>query len=171
MAQHEGHYEIVASNSIGSSSKICKLQITEPPKITQNLASTTTAVEDERVEFTIKTDRNEKSKIKNVEWFCNSSKISNETDINYEITTVEESTYSLHILKIMRPKSLLHEGTYFARITNEDGLFVDSIKGKLEVNYKPKFLIIAEDQNIKLDSTPLKLNYKVDAKPKAVFTW
>jgi hypothetical protein len=168
--QHEGDYRIIAKNSAGSSNLNCKLDIIEPIKIIENL-SNIQAKEDESTTFILKTEKSIKSPFSNIEWFFNGNKINTDTKDLYDIENIEEELFSLHTLKIMRVKSLLHEGVYHARLKNHHDLLTATNKVKLDVTYQPKFIIKPEDQKIKLDSTPLQLAYKIESKPNAEITW
>ena len=168
--QQEGEYSVVATNSVGSSNKKCKLYVIEPIKILENLDNVV-AKEEDAVLLSLKSEKNNKSKFIQIEWFYNGKKIESESQDTYVIENVEDDNFSLHTLKIMRVQCLLHEGTYHARLRNDAGLLTITNKIKLEINYKPKFLIKPEDQKIKLDSTPLQLIYKIESKPNAETIW
>ena len=163
-----GIYEIKATNIIGTSTKTCLLKIMEPSKILENLANIT-GIEGEDAVLQFKTKKQDNCKIVNTEWFFNGAKIEN-SEI-YEENTLEDEMFSLHTLKIMRIKSLLNEGTYSAKIKNENELFTETNKVKLEIFYQPKFIKMPEDQKIKSETTPLTLTYKIESKPKAELTW
>ena len=120
------------------------LTVIEPPEILQNLENLS-VVEEEPADFKFTTEKNINSKISYVDWYFN-GKLIDTSNENYKIENVEETETSLHYLRVMRPNSLLHEGNYYAKIIDDNGLEKETKKVKLDISYKPKFKEQPENQ-------------------------
>lgn len=106
-----------------------------------------------------------------VEWLHNNIKIEEAEDTDYLISNSEDNDYSLHTLKIMNCNHLLHEGFYFAKLTNHFDIISETNKAKLDIIYKPNFILKPESTIQLSGSAPLKLIYKIEGKPKPILSW